>query len=75
MSSKKKSKPVGVVTLDDPRLWNISQLAVLLGVDRHFITRLKRSGFKMPFGKASLASVHEFMRAQSDGVESEMASK
>jgi hypothetical protein len=73
MSSKSKSK--SVVTLDDPRLWNMSQLADLLGVDRHFMTRLKRSGFKMPFGKASLASVHEFLRTHSDDSQSKMASK
>lgn len=54
------------VTSDDPRLFNVNDLAVVLGVKRSFVTRLKRCGFKMPCGRATIAMAHDFMRNNPD---------
>lgn len=54
------------VTSDDPRLFNVNDLAAVLGVKRAFITRLKRCGFKMPAGRATVSMAHDFIRSNPD---------
>lgn len=64
-ASKPKKKPFDPsgIKLDDPRLWNIGELAIILGVHRSLVTRMVKRGFKMPFGKASVAMAHDFIKA------------
>lgn len=59
---KKKTFDPSGIRIDDPRLWNIGELASILGVHRQFVTRMVKCGFEMPFGKASVAMAHEFIR-------------
>ncbi len=54
------------VSLDDPRLWNKSQLAEKLGVNRAYVSKMVKTGFKMPLGKASLAMAHKFLEENAD---------
>ena len=54
------------VTSDDARLFNVNDLAAALGVNRAFISKLKRCGFKMPCGRATVAMTHDFMRSNPD---------
>lgn len=54
------------VTSDDPRLFNVNDLAAVLGVNRAFVTRLKRCGFKMPAGRATVSMAHEFLKKNPD---------
>lgn len=62
MPAKSILTPGEKVSLDDPRLFNMNDLATILGVDRTTIRLLKKHGFKMPLGRASVASAHEFHR-------------
>ena len=55
-----------VVSSNDPRLFNMSDLAVILGVNRAFIRRLKSMGFKMPLGRATVAMAHRFIEENAD---------
>lgn len=54
------------ITSDDPRLFNVNDLATVLGVNRAFISKLKRCGFKMPAGRATIAMAHDFLRNNPD---------
>ena len=54
------------VTSDDPRLFNVNDLAAVLGVKRAFISKLKRCGFKMPAGRATVSMAHEFLKTNPD---------
>jgi hypothetical protein len=51
---------------DDPRLLNASDLARVLGVNRAYITRLKKYGFKMPMGRATISMALEFIESNAD---------
>lgn len=55
-----------IVSPDDPRLFNMNDLAQALGVHRNFIRRLKSCGFKMPMGRATVAMVHKFIEENAD---------
>jgi hypothetical protein len=57
------------IKADDPRLWNISQLASILGVHRAYVSRMRSKGFKMPFGKATVAMAHEFLNKNADAMD------
>lgn len=59
-------KPDEKVSADDPRLFNMADLAQVLGVDRQYIRRMKWSGFKMPGGRATVAAAHEFLAKVED---------
>ncbi len=54
------------VASNDPRLFNVNDLALVLGVKRAFISKLKRCGFKMPAGRATVEMAHEFIKANPD---------
>jgi hypothetical protein len=49
------------VSADDPRLFNMGDLAKILGVDRGYVRRMKSSGFKMPGGRSTVRRAHEFL--------------
>ncbi len=56
-----KGRPL--VASDDPRLFNMIELAAALGVSRDFIIRMKKRGFKMPIGRATVSMAHRWMEA------------
>ncbi len=51
------------ITRDDPRLWNMSQLAKIMGVHRVYITRMKAAGFTMNGGKSTLKNALLFQES------------
>lgn len=56
------------ITRDDPRFFNMNDLAKVLGVRRSFIRRMKSQGFRMPLGRATVAMAHEFLEnLENDG--------
>ena len=66
ISSSLRNEDIQKITRDDPRLWNMSDLAKILGVNRSYITRMKNSGFRMPGNRASLKSAHAFLEKCED---------
>lgn len=52
------------ISRDDPRLFNMTDLAKVLGVRRSFIRQMKAQGFRMPLGRASIAMAHRFIEQQ-----------
>lgn len=50
------------VASNDPRLWNVAELAAALGVSRDYILAMKRHGFPMPLGRASVPMAHDWLR-------------
>jgi hypothetical protein len=54
------------VTVEDPRLFNMNDLARILGVHRNYIRRLKACGFRMPMGRATVAMAHNFIRENAE---------
>lgn len=63
MPAKSILQPSEKVSIDDPRLFNMGDLAIILGVDRGTIRSMKKSGFKMPLGRASVAAAHAFHKS------------
>lgn len=55
-----------IVTLIDPRLFNVTDLAQALGVKTGYIRLMKRCGFKMPGGRASVKRAHDFLNENPD---------
>lgn len=66
MPAKSALTPGEKVRSTDPRLFNMSDLAQILGIDRSSIRTMKRHGFKMPLGRATIASAHAFLRKNPD---------
>jgi hypothetical protein len=66
MAALSSLQPGEKVTADDPRLFNMGDLAAILGVTRFDIRRLKNFGFKMPLGRATVAMAHQFLRENAD---------
>jgi hypothetical protein len=62
VSAIKSGESPQAISIDDPRLFNMNDLAVVLGVKRAFIRKMKSEGFRMPFGRATVAMAHEFIR-------------
>lgn len=50
-----------IATKDDPRLLNVGELAKALGVNRSYITAMKRYGFSMPLGRSTIARALEWL--------------
>ena len=66
MSVISSLKPGEQVSADDPGLFNMNDLAVILRVNRGYIRTMKRCGFKMPGNRATIAMAHEFLRNNPD---------
>lgn len=66
MPAKSALIPGEKVRGDDPRLFNMSDLAQILSVDRGTIRVMKIHGFKMPLGRSTIASAHTFLRKNPD---------
>lgn len=54
------------VSIDDPRLFNVKDLATILGVDRSSVGLMKKCGFRMPLGGATVSMAHTFLRDNPD---------
>jgi hypothetical protein len=54
------------VSRDDPRLFNMNDLATILGVNRGYIRRMKFAGFKMPGGRATVDMALTFIEGNPD---------
>jgi hypothetical protein len=50
------------VASDDPRLWNLAELSEALGVSREYVLAMKRFGFRMPLGRASVQMAHDWLK-------------
>lgn len=48
------------------RLRNMKELAATLGVSREFLLAMKRDGFAMPGGRATVAAAHAWLAAHPD---------
>lgn len=66
MPAKSLLQPGERVSKNDPRLFNMNDLATILGVDRSAIRLMKQHGFKMPLGGATISSAHRFLRDNPD---------
>ncbi|MBK1884671.1 hypothetical protein JIN85_19830 [Luteolibacter pohnpeiensis] len=49
------------ISKNDPRLFNMNELAEALGVKRVFIRQMKKYGFKMPLGRASIGMAYDWL--------------
>ncbi len=75
MSAKPSPTSGDKVTADDPRLFNMNELATALGVNRGYIRLMKFGGFKMPGGKASVGMAHRFLSENPDLPKSQLSKK
>ncbi len=66
MSVPSKLQPGERVSADDARLFNTSELAQALGVNRAFVTRMKFCGFKMPLGRSTVGRAHAWLDQNPD---------
>ena len=66
-----KLQPGDKVAVDDPRLFDIGELAIALGVPRSSLTRLMKCGFRLRLGRASVGMVHKVLEENPDLSESE----
>lgn len=64
-----------IVTITDARLFNMNDLAAVLGVNRGYIRRMKFGGFKMPGGMASVGMAHRFLEQNPEIPKSSLSKK
>ncbi|MES2923128.1 MAG: hypothetical protein V4819_16345 [Verrucomicrobiota bacterium] len=62
MPAKSILLPGEKVELTDPRVFNMNDLATILGLSRTTVRRMKQLGFKMPLGYASVTMAHDFLK-------------
>lgn len=69
VSAINKGESPETIRRSDPRLFNMSDLARVLGVSRGFINQMKRQGFKMPMGRATIEMALSFIEKSDDSLD------
>lgn len=59
--TKRKDYGKPPIEATDPRLWNMTELADVMGVPIDHIRAMKKAGFKMPLGRSTIGMAHRWL--------------